>query len=153
MKAWSQAAQRAAAVAVVLLVVAAGMAGCAASSSGSGAGSGAGAGGGATAGPTATSPSTLPGPVRPSTTESPSTFPEDDPTFLSGATVTLSGTVQLGAEPGCLILTTKAGQLELISPTPTPHEGDQVTVTGHVVKAMSHCMQGRPFRVQNLTIH
>jgi hypothetical protein len=153
MKAWSQ-AQRAAAVAVavVALVVAAGMAGCAASSSGSGAGSGAGAGG-ATAGPTATSPSTLPGPVRPSSTESPSTFPEDDPTFLSGATVTLSGTVQLGAEPGCLILTTKAGQLELISPTPTPHEGDQVTVTGHVVKAMSHCMQGRPFRVQSLTIH
>jgi hypothetical protein len=101
---------------------------------------------------TATTPFTSVGGVQPSPSESPSTLPENDPTFLAGGTVTVSGTVQQGAEPGCLILQSEVGQLELISPTPTPHEGDRVTVTGHVVKAMSHCMQGRPFWVEKLTI-
>ncbi|MDP9221996.1 MAG: hypothetical protein M3P23_15865 [Actinomycetota bacterium] len=118
--------------------------------------------GGCAAGPatpggsaTATMRVTAPGGVvqpSPSASESPSTFPENDPTFLAGGTVTVSGTVQQGAEPGCLILQSEVGQLELLSPTPTPHEGDHVTVTGHVVKAMSHCMQGHPFRVEKLSI-
>ena len=84
-------------------------------------------------------------------TESPSTVPEHDPGFISGPR-TLTGTVQQGAEPGCWILQSQEGQFELIDPDPVPREGDHVTVVGHEVKAMSHCMQGRPFRVETLTI-
>jgi hypothetical protein len=84
-------------------------------------------------------------------TESPSTLPETDPTFVSG-TRTLTGTVHQGAEPGCLFLQATEGQFELLSPVPVPHDGDHITVSGHDVKAMSHCMQGRPFLVEKLTI-
>ena len=89
---------------------------------------------------------------------SPSTLPEQEPAYppnasiTAGATVTLVGIVNQGAEPSCLILQTRQGLFELLSPTPVPHAGDHVTVTGHVVKAMSHCMQGSPFLVERLAI-
>jgi hypothetical protein len=75
-----------------------------------------------------------------------------DPTIATGGTQTLVGTVTEGAEPTCLILQTGQGQFELLSPKPVPHEGDKIKVVGHVVKAMSHCMQGQPFLVEQLTI-
>ena len=75
-----------------------------------------------------------------------------DPTIEQGSTLTLVGTVTQGAEPSCLILQTSQGQYELLSANPVPREGDRVKVVGHVVKAMSHCMQGQPFLVERLTI-
>jgi hypothetical protein len=75
-----------------------------------------------------------------------------DPTIATGGTRTLVGTVTQGAEPSCLILQTGQGQFELLSPEPVPHEGDKVKVVGHIVKALSHCMQGQPFLVERLTV-
>ena len=69
-----------------------------------------------------------------------------------GVTVTISGTVVEGAEPSCLILRTTNGQFELLSKTDGVREGDHVTATGHVARVMSHCMQGKPFKVDKLTI-
>lgn len=89
--------------------------------------------------------------LTPSPSQSPSTRPEDDPTFIAGQQK-LRGTVMQGAEPGCWILQTPQGQFELLNPKPTPRDGDRVTVVGHEVKAMSHCMQGRPFLVATLSI-
>jgi hypothetical protein len=69
-----------------------------------------------------------------------------------GVTVTVNGTVAQGAEPSCLILTTTRGQFELLLPAnATVHAGDRVTATGHVVRVMSHCMQGQPFQVDTLS--
>lgn len=70
----------------------------------------------------------------------------------AGVTRTLVGTVDEGAEPSCLILQSSQGRFELLSPDPVPRVGDHVTVTGHVVKAMSHCMAGQPFLVESLTV-
>lgn len=75
-----------------------------------------------------------------------------DPAILGPGSHTVSGVVRQGAEPSCLILQTPYGQLELLDPKPVPHDGDQVHVTGHLVQAMSHCMQGRPFLVEKLVI-
>ena len=69
-----------------------------------------------------------------------------------GVTVTISGTVVEGAEPSCLILRTTNGQFELLSKTQGVRQGDHVTATGHVARVMSHCMQGKPFQVDKLTI-
>ena len=91
----------------------------------------------------------------PTASESPSTFPErepSDPPYIGQGTVTLSGTVRQGAEPGCLVLQSIRGQFELLDPKPVPRDGDRVLVTGHLVQAMSHCMQGLPFFVEKLTI-
>lgn len=116
--------------------------------SGCGSEAGVGAGGAATGSP----------PGLTTLAPSPSTLPEQEPTdppnpaIKAGRTVTIVGVVTQGAEPSCLILQSSQGQFELISPNPVPHEGDQVTVVGHVVKAMSHCMQGSPFLVERLTI-
>ena len=69
-----------------------------------------------------------------------------------GVTVTISGTVVEGAEPSCLILRTDRGQFELLSKTQGVRQGDQVTATGHVAQVMTHCMQGKPFQVDSLTV-
>jgi hypothetical protein len=117
----------AAAAAVSLGLVAA----CATSSS---VGAGAGA---ATTGSTA--------PVDPTGT---ATFPGTPPPI--GASVSEEGTVVEGAEPACLILQTQNGQFELLGTTGVK-VGDKVRVSGSVVHVMSHCMQGRPFKVTELT--
>ena len=90
----------------------------------------------------------------PTPTESPSTLPEaTDPGMVGTGTVTLSGVVRQGAEPGCLILHTSVfGMFELLNPRPVPRDGDHVHVTGQVADVMSHCMQGRPFVVKTLVI-
>ena len=67
-------------------------------------------------------------------------------------TVTVSGTVIQGAEPSCLILKSDRGPLELLSNKADAHPGDHVVATGHVVRVMSHCMQGQPFEVDSLTV-
>lgn len=111
--------------------------------------------GGLAPGGSATPTGSLSGAPLPTATESPSTFPErepSDPPYIGQGTVTLSGTVRQGAEPGCLILHSIRGQFELLDPKPVPRDGDQVHVTGHLVQAMSHCMQGQPFFVEKLTI-
>jgi hypothetical protein len=103
------------------------------------------AGGSTAAGSSATTPGSVVTPTR---------DPGDptDPTIANGGLQTLVGTVIQGAEPSCLILQTESGQFELLAPKPVPHEGDKVKVVGHVVKAMSHCMQGQPFLVEQLTV-
>jgi hypothetical protein len=125
----------------VAAAVAVALAGC-----GSEVAGGSNAGGSTTGGSSATSPGSVVTPTR---------DPGDptDPPIAVGSTQTLVGTVTQGAEPSCLILqTAQGGQFELIAAQPVPHDGDRVKVVGHVVKAMSHCMQGQPFLVERLTI-
>jgi hypothetical protein len=103
-------------------------------------------------GPATSTGSSPTGPL-PTASASPSGLPEPtDPAPLGPGSRTVSGVVHQGAEPGCLILQSPYGQLELLDPKPPPHDGDQVRVTGHLVQAMSHCMQGRPFVVEKITI-
>lgn len=90
-------------------------------------------------------------PVAP-VTPTPGSLPEaTDPPIIGPGRVTLTGVVQQGAEPGCWILHTVSGQFELIGPDPAPTDGQTLRVWGHVVKVMSHCMQGRPFQVEKQT--
>ncbi|MFL6136233.1 MAG: hypothetical protein ACJ74O_00320 [Frankiaceae bacterium] len=71
------------------------------------------------------------------------------PPVTGSRTITVTGTVEQGAEPSCLILRATTGQYELQGPLAARlGTGEQVTVTGHVVRdVMSHCMQGQPFAV------
>ena len=103
-----------------------------------------GAGGSATGSPPAVTT------AAPTPSTGPDREPVDptNPALSAGRTVTIVGVVTQGAEPGCRILQTKQGQFELLAATSLPGEGAHVTVVGHVVKAMSHCMQGSPFLVE-----
>jgi hypothetical protein len=84
-------------------------------------------------------------------TPSPSTLPEaTDPPIVGPGRVTLTGVVHQGAEPGCWILQTDSGKFDLLSPDPTPTDGETLRVSGHLLKVMSHCMEGRPFAVEKL---
>jgi hypothetical protein len=84
-------------------------------------------------------------------TETPSPLPEvTDPPILRQGPVTLTGIVHQGAEPGCWILQSTYGQLELLNADPRPKDGQTLQVSGHLVNVMSHCMQGRPFQVDKL---
>jgi hypothetical protein len=88
----------------------------------------------------------------PTPTQTPSPLPEvTDPPIIGPGRQTLTGIVRQGAEPGCWILQTNSGQFELLNLDPTPTDGQTLRVSGHLVKVMSHCMQGRPFAVEKLT--
>jgi hypothetical protein len=110
-------------------------------------------GGAASAGGVGSAPTSPTSPAGVMPTRSPTGAPSGVLTPPAvGVTVTVSGTVVEGAEPSCLILRTTAGQFELLSKTDGVHAGDHVTATGHVAQVMSHCMQGKPFQVDKLTI-
>ena len=106
-------------------------------------------GGAATTGASPTSPAGVT-PTGPASTATPPGSDGSAPAV--GVTVTVTGTVIQGAEPSCLILKSDRGELELLSAKTPVHSGDQVTATGHVVRVMSHCMQGQPFLVEQLTV-
>ncbi|MEN3304904.1 MAG: hypothetical protein V7603_1106 [Micromonosporaceae bacterium] len=128
-------------VTVVLAVVCAGaLASCARGSTGPGAA----ADGSASPSLPATSPtppasSGSPGPGSPPSIRPPS----------GGTELTLTGQVEQGVEPGCLILRSGGKTYELMSDNHTVvRAGAQVVVTGRVVTGMmSHCMQGQIFQV------
>jgi hypothetical protein len=89
--------------------------------------------------PTATTtPPAMPGTVPPSTD--------------SNGDITIAGTVHVGAEPGCLLLTSDKIEYLLESDNLAGiSDGRDVTVTGHIEHGvMSHCMQGMPFKVTKL---
>ncbi|MFE9203694.1 hypothetical protein [Micromonospora sp. NPDC007230] len=65
----------------------------------------------------------------------------------SGATTTLTGTLQAGVEPGCLLLD---GNLLVGGPRDVLKAGARVTVTGHSQPdLMTTCQQGTPFVVES----
>jgi hypothetical protein len=67
----------------------------------------------------------------------------------SGVALVLTGQVEPGVEPHCLILKDGGHTYELIGGDPAiVKAGARVRVTGHIaVGVMSYCMQGQPFRV------
>jgi hypothetical protein len=120
-----------------LLCLALAATGCAKSTTGAGSG-----------GPSASTLATpTPSVSSPSAGPSPSTGePSGSP-----AQLVLSGQVQSGVEPGCLILTDAGRSWELLGGDPAVVKaGARVRVTGHIaVGVMSHCMQGTPFQVSS----
>lgn len=120
------------------------LAGCARSDSASSSSPGASAG----------TPAPTPGGSSPSG-GSPGTLPPDQsppPGYPpSGGTrqLVLSGQVESGVEPGCLILRDAGKTYELMGGDPAiVKAGARVRVVGHLaVGVMSHCMQGQPFQV------
>lgn len=88
----------------------------------------------------------------PGGSRSPTGPPAGTPTASTGPTYgqqTLSGQVQTGVEPGCLVLRDATGTYQLLGGDPTVvYPGAWIIATGHVVTGvMSYCMQGRPFQV------
>jgi hypothetical protein len=67
----------------------------------------------------------------------------------AGSDMTLTGQVEQGVEPGCLIMHNGGKTYELMADKyPAVRAGAKVVVTGHVVTGMmSHCMQGQIFQV------
>jgi hypothetical protein len=126
-----------------MVVVVGSLASCGGRSSG---GSGA-AGGGASPSvpPTASAPASA----------APSQHPPSRPVPSAGAPgggsgeLTLTGRVEEGVEPGCLIMRYGGRTYELMSNNHTVvRAGAQVVVTGHVVTGMaSYCQQGLIFQV------
>jgi hypothetical protein len=92
--------------------------------------------------------------VSPSTPPTPAVPPPSDPGApgagkpTEGATMTLSGTVEDGAEHGCVLLRADGKVYQLSGGDKNIlKSGNKVTVTGRPVKVMSYCMQGEPFAV------
>jgi hypothetical protein len=123
--------------ALAVLIGAGGVSACASSGAGTSAG-----GAGSSSPPTSPAGLSPTGPA-PSSSEGPPAV---------GVTVTVTGTVIQGAEPSCLILKSDRGELELLSNKGDARAGEHVVATGHVVRVMSHCMQGQPFAVDSLTV-
>jgi hypothetical protein len=130
------------ALAVAVLTGLTALAGCA---NGSSAMTGSGGATGTAPGTSATVPTSMPTLVQP---------PIGTGATPPNGTITVSGTLTRGAEPSCVILTTTtSGQYELLDVKPVPREGSHVTVVGRLAtQLMSHCMQGKPLRVLQLTV-
>ena len=65
----------------------------------------------------------------------------------TAGTLTLTGTVTPGVEPGCLLID---GYLLVDGPRDVLRAGNRVTVTGRVEPdLMTTCQQGTPLRVQS----
>ena len=66
-----------------------------------------------------------------------------------GADLTISGQVEQGVEPNCLVLKTDGKTYRLMGGDQNiVKAGNKVTVQGHVIGGvMSYCMQGDPFEV------
>ena len=69
--------------------------------------------------------------------------------FKPGVEETLTGTVEDGVEPKCLIMRTGGKSYQLMGGDPNiVKAGNNVEVRGHVVTGMmSYCMQGQPFQI------
>jgi hypothetical protein len=132
------------ALAVAVLTGLTGLAGCA---NGSSVMSGSGGATGTAPGTSATAPTPTPAPSGTLVLPPVGTNPPN-------GTITVSGTLTRGAEPSCVILTTTtSGQYQLLDVKPVPREGSHVTVVGRLAtQLMSHCMQGKPLRVLQLTV-
>src|SRR3954470_24269571 len=122
---------------VVVLAAVVFAAGCANSSSSSGPSSASSAGGSSAGASPAPGAPTSPG--------------------ASGASTKLSGTIQAGVEPNCLLLTGSGQNHQLIFADPAVKKlakiGDKVTVVGRARPAqMTTCQQGIPFVVESLSV-
>lgn len=96
-----------------------------------------------------TAPPTTPASLPP-ITHGPITLPTAS---ASTGNVTISGTVQAGAEPMCLTVTDGGKQYLLLTKPNVIYEGDVVKATGHVVSGtMTHCMRGIPFEVTRINV-
>jgi hypothetical protein len=99
--------------------------------------------------------STAPGPSASSSPSSPGTSPSSPGASPSPGgspspgDVTMSGQIETGVEAHCLILRTNGATYQLMGGDPNiVKAGNNVVVTGHVVKGMmSYCMQGQPFQI------
>jgi hypothetical protein len=91
-------------------------------------------------------PSESGGSTPPSAGTSPSATPSSSE---STGELTLTGQVEAGVEPKCLILRANGGTYQLVGGDQNVVKvGNNVVVTGHVVTGMmSYCMQGKPFQV------
>lgn len=69
--------------------------------------------------------------------------------------LTLTGPIEAGAEPSCLIMRSNGSTYQLIGGDKNiVKAGSTVTVTGHVVTGvMSYCMQGKIFQVTQAHIN
>jgi hypothetical protein len=117
------------------------LAGCAQGGSGSAAASD----GTGTASPSATaSASPSSSAPAPSASSQPSNPPPP-----AGVALVLTGQVEAGVEPRCLILRDGGQTYQLMGGDPAVVKaGARVRITGHVVdNIMSYCMQGKPFQV------
>jgi hypothetical protein len=67
----------------------------------------------------------------------------------SGVTLVLTGQVEPGVEPHCLLLKDGGQTYQLMGGDPAVVKaGARVRVSGHVVdNVMSYCMQGKPFQI------
>lgn len=136
------------AAAVLAAIVVGALAGCGAASSGTGASGTSGASAGGSTYPSTSSPS--PWPAAASTAPATPAGPGRSGTGASTAAgeLTLTGRVEQGVEPGCLIMQANGRTYELISGNPVVRAGAQVVVTGHLATGMmSHCQQGQMFQV------
>ena len=92
-------------------------------------------------------------PSTPSSSTAVPIVPSTKPT--PGAKLTLTGTVEKGVEPSCLLLTdVRTGlRVNLYGGDPAVVKaGAEVTVTGTIAKGMmSYCQQGQIFQVQKAT--
>lgn len=76
------------------------------------------------------------------------------PQASASGTATVTGVIQRGAEPSCLLVDGPHGQLLLVGDRLAKlRVGERVTVTGHVVTGIAtHCMQGTPFEVTSVVV-
>ena len=111
---------------------------------GGGGGGGASSSGGRAADSAADAPSSAATPV-PSTTA-----PEDLAVGTSGRVSVLTGTVEAGVEPGCLLLEASGVLHQLVGATQALAPGQRVTVQGRPDPTLlTTCQQGTPFVVSS----
>jgi len=124
--------------ALALLCAALLLAGCAQSGSGSAAASN----GGGSASPSVPASASPSVPVPSGSSQPPNPPP-------SGVALVLTGQVEPGVEPHCLILKDGGQTYQLMGGDPAiVKAGARVRVSGHVVaNVMSYCMQGQPFQI------
>lgn len=93
------------------------------------------------------SPQSEPNPPAPPPTTTP---PEDLVVAPSGRSTVLTGTVEAGVEPGCLLLGSSGVLHQLVGATQGLAPGQRVTVQGRPDPALlTTCQQGTPFVVSS----
>jgi hypothetical protein len=152
------------AVAVVTTgVIAVVAAGCGSNSTHAAAGLSGGSSNGVSAQPTPPSSTTAEPTGTPSTSTTPppptAVRPKPSggaPTGSTGSTgddVTVTGTVTVGAEPSCLLVSYQKVEYLLLTDNPAIVAGESVRATGHVVEGVrTHCQQGIPFQVTQVKV-